>query len=433
MNRNVINTLVLRGWSFLSGILAFLAIPFFLDTVEQGYYFTFYSLIALQVFFELGLGQVLIYIFSAQHASQSDGKPRNNPDDNSQFATLLSTRLVYRAMALGFFVVSTTVGFVFFSKSSHSSVDWMAPWLMLSAATAWNLAQSGKLTYLEAIGCMADVSAMRTKQSIFGSLFFLLALSSGLKLWAAVAIPLTAAMFSTYWLYQHPLAAPYRKMRQGSSLARRDLLALWKVKIFPMQWKISLSWISGYFIFQLFTPIAFRSFGPAVAGRLGLIMNVMSSLLVVGSTFTTALAPDFAKMIANGEFISLDCLFFRSLRLSIISLVLVTQGAALGALFGVQQWPILATRILDPVDIWLIATATLFIGITYCLSIYLRAHRDEPLLMVSIFTALAMLPVLIIGSRMNLSTMLLGYSVVSLMSCFFAFRVFKIVKASHLA
>lgn len=36
-----------------------------------------------------------------------------------------------------------------------------------------------------------------------------------------------------------------------------DFRVSWKTEIWPLQWRIALSWLSGYFIFQLFTPILF--------------------------------------------------------------------------------------------------------------------------------------------------------------------------------
>ena len=38
-------------------------------------------------------------------------------------------------------------------------------------------------------------------------------------------------------------------------------------EIFPNQWKIALSWVSGYFIFHFFNPVLFAE-GPVVAGQM---------------------------------------------------------------------------------------------------------------------------------------------------------------------
>lgn len=46
-------------------------------------------------------------------------------------------------------------------------------------------------------------------------------------------------------------------------------------EIFPYQWRIALSWISGYFIFQLFNPVLFATEGAIVAGQMGMILHAL--------------------------------------------------------------------------------------------------------------------------------------------------------------
>lgn len=53
-----------RGWSVCSGIITLALIAKFLSLNEQGFYFTFASVPALQVIFELGLGTVLVQFVS---------------------------------------------------------------------------------------------------------------------------------------------------------------------------------------------------------------------------------------------------------------------------------------------------------------------------------------------------------------------------------
>ena len=54
VNRPVFYTLVGRGWSLLSGPITILLLTTFFSPKVQGYYYTFGSVLALQVFLELG-------------------------------------------------------------------------------------------------------------------------------------------------------------------------------------------------------------------------------------------------------------------------------------------------------------------------------------------------------------------------------------------
>ena len=59
LNYHVLTTLLFRGWSIAAGGATLLLLPIFLDATEQGYYYTFTYVLALQIFFELGLNQVV--------------------------------------------------------------------------------------------------------------------------------------------------------------------------------------------------------------------------------------------------------------------------------------------------------------------------------------------------------------------------------------
>jgi hypothetical protein len=57
---HALHTLLFRGWTALAGGLSIILIPFFLSSTQQDFYFIFASVLALQVFFELGLNHVNI-------------------------------------------------------------------------------------------------------------------------------------------------------------------------------------------------------------------------------------------------------------------------------------------------------------------------------------------------------------------------------------
>ena len=73
-----------RAWTGLAGIVTLLFISRFLGSVEQGYYYAFWSLLALQSFVELGLLVVIVSVASHEwaHLSMSgrgrlEGPPRH--------------------------------------------------------------------------------------------------------------------------------------------------------------------------------------------------------------------------------------------------------------------------------------------------------------------------------------------------------------------
>jgi O-antigen/teichoic acid export membrane protein len=421
MDKAVSRTLLLRAWGFVPGALSAFLVPLYLATSEQGYYYSFSSIIALQVFFELGLTQVLVFRFASMHKESASG---SDSDPAKITSLLFASRIVYRFLGISFFLVALASGFLFFNMHPSLGVAWQGPWILLVVSTSVNLVQSVKLTYLEAIGSLHHVSIARLRSSVFASVCFLLVLTWGGRLWAACAFPFCNSVILTLWLYLHERAAPYRLARLARQSSSRFLWRMWLADVFPMQWKISISWISGYLIFQLYTPLVFQYLGSVEAGKLGYVISLTSSLLMVATTFTSALAPKLSSLYSCRDYASLNSVFNRSLVQSTIALLvlLALMPAALYALSVVDKD--IAGRFLSPSDSLLYVISALFSGLSYVFSIYLRAQQHEPLLLVSMVTSVVMVPVLMIGLSYSLTCMLWGSSCVSALSFGWVLLVF---------
>lgn len=422
MDKSVSRTLFLRLWTFVPGACAAVLIPAFLTSEEQGYYYTFASIIAIQVFFELGLGQVLVYKF----AGMNQGSVVEPNASTERIRLLLyASRIVYRYLAILFFVIALVIGFTFFYMKGADEVKWQGPWFFLVLSTSINLAQSVKLSYLEAIGFLHHVSIARLRGSVLATTVFVLSIILDLNLWAACALPAVNATFLTFWLYKHKNAAPYRVSRSFTDINSIDLRNIWMQDVFPMQWKISLSWISGYLIFQLYTPLVFNRLGSVQAGKLGYVISIMSSLVTVATTFTSALTPRLSHLYAAKRFDDFNSVFNKSLIQSVTALILLIFSIpiilyALGILL-----PGIAHKFLTPLDTLFYAVSAFLSGLCFVLSVYLRSQQDEPLLLQSTVTAMVMVPVLLFSITYSLSIMLFASSCLSFLSFLWVLAIFS--------
>ena len=419
MNKAVRNTLILRITTLFSGGLSLVLVPFFLTSNEQGYYYTFLSLVSIQVFFELGLSQVLIYVFSAQEKINIINR------DDIQSATLYATKLFNKYAGILFFILSIILGFVFFNSNEYNDVSWQYPWIILVTCTSINLSQTSKLTYLEATGKMSYVSAMRTYQDILGIFILIILLLLGCGLWAVISLALSKAIITTYWLYSNPITISWRNKLKNKNFKKSYLFDVWKKEIFPMQWKISISWISGYFIFQFLTPLTFKIFGPTLAGQLGLSLNITTGLLLACTTFTTARSPEFAKLIVENNYLKLDRIFNKSLKFSIFSLSSLYLMMNITIYFSSEYIPFITNRILKPDLLYILCLSSLAKGVVYCLSTYLRAHRDDPYMPLSICTSILTILSVINFSKVSFKAMLFSYLIVSLISLLASIKIFS--------
>ena len=115
-------TVLARAWSSLAGPVTVTLIAHFLSPAEQGYYYTFGSLIALQIIFELGFSFVILQMASHERASLTiapDGTIDGNPVAHARLASVLQkTVRWYTAIAMLLAAFLLLAGFRFFPPIS---------------------------------------------------------------------------------------------------------------------------------------------------------------------------------------------------------------------------------------------------------------------------------------------------------------------------
>lgn len=389
VDRAVAYGLVAMAWQVLSGPLTLLFIAKFLSPVAQGYYYTFASLLALQSYAELGLSVVILNAASHEWAGlQLDaiGRIVGDPRALSRLVSLgrFACRW-YAIAALLFFVVVGSVGHQFLSHQLDAGISWTAPWWTLVVLTSLQLWALPFNALLEGCNQVLNVQKFRLSQFVLRTLALWTALFFGGELWAAVAASAVALSRDVYLLgvkYRH-FFVPFLSPPAGAVMN-------WRREILPMQWRMALSGAVGYFYFQLFTPVMFRYHGPVAAGQMGMTLSFISMVQGLSGTWMQPKVPRFGMLIAQRQFGELDRVWWRTTR----AVVLIAAAAALAgwttlAVVTTLGWPI-ATRLLGLTASGLFLIAGVNMAGLYCMAAYLRAHKREPLLVMSITTALLM-------------------------------------------
>lgn len=417
LDAQVLPTLLLRGWQIIAGGVMVLLIPLCLGKEEQGYYFTFASVLALQIFFELGMNQVIIQVASHDfaHITVSDtGQLEGDAMRIDRLAGLAGMlRRWYGFASILFFVlVSIGGGWFFSSKGNLPLSAWSGVWLLLTLGTAGNLYLSAALTLLEACGEIARVARMRIVQSVGGSSLMWGALALGAGLWAIPIVPLVSAVFTVYWLQMN--GNTLQMLRNHARKTGSHALIHWRTDIFPFQWRIAVSWINGYFVFQMFTPLVFVKLGAVEAGRLGITMAIFSALLTVGMSWVNAKLPTFAAHVSRHERASLNKLFKsvvkRSLvftlaaSLSIMAIIAILNSLSVSVADRFASMPVVAC----------LAVVTLTNCFIFAAAAYMRAHKVEPMMWPSVVVGLLTLASASISSNYGVFTMMLMYVLVTI-------------------
>lgn len=389
LDRAVLYALAGRGWGLFSGVITLFLIVHFLSPDEQGYYYTFASLLAMQVLFELGMSYVVMQFASHEMAHlswSSDGTIVGDARAKSRLRSLLLlVTKWYGIIALLIVLGILPAGWWFFSVNQASTaVAWQIAWVWLVVSAAISVFLMPILSLLEGCGRVTEVAQLRMYQNIVGSLaaWVLLICGGGLLAMPAMSAGLALTVLAWLWHTQRDFL--------------RDLLTRigdhspeikWKTEIWPMQWKIALSWLSGYFIFQLFTPVLFAYRGAIEAGQMGLSFAIASALMSVAMAWMGTKAPRFGTLIAMKDYASLDQLFKLTLIRS-LSLMVVLGAVLCAANYFAQTANIgFASRLLDPLPFTLLILATMLNYVTYAQSTYLRAFKEEPFLLISLVSA----------------------------------------------
>lgn len=377
LDRAIGFTVLARVWASAAGLVTIALIARFLSPAEQGYYYTFGSLVALQIVFELGFSFVILQLASHERSRlciSADDEVSGDPIAHARLASVLQKSV--RWYSVGAVLVAVTLipsGFYFFSTHQHAdAVSWHLPWYCDAAIAALNFQLDPLLSFLEGCGYVAQVARLRFMQSIAGSLLAWAALASHHGLFAPSMMLLGMASCSLLWLYtKRKLLFGLLRHEAGDNRIR------WGEEVWPFQWRIAVSWISGYFLFSLFNPVLFAYRGAIEAGQMGMSLSLVNAIQAIAVSWVSTKSAPFGALIAVKKYRELDQIFSRSLRQSFAVAVAGALTAWLGCVYINWQHFRFARRLLSPDLLGFLMVYMVVNIIIFAEAYYLRAHKQE--------------------------------------------------------
>jgi hypothetical protein len=359
----------------LAGLVTVLLIARFLPQAEQGYYYTFGSLIALQIVFELGFSFVILQMGSHErvHLTISSGDLiSGNAVAHARLASVLQKTIRWyttAAVLLAAFLIAA--GSYFFTMHQHVGEDvfWRIPWIAAALAATLTFQLDPLLSFMEGCGFVPNVARLRFAQAVTGSTLAWLVLAAHHGLFAPAMIMAGNAGVASIWLFRRRcLLLPLLRHNPGEHRIH------WMKEVWHFQWRIAVSWLCGYFIYQLFNPVLFAYRGAVAASQMGMSLSISYALQSVSVSWISTKAAPFGGLIARKEYSILDTIFFRALRLST---AVCTAGAFFVWAAAVYlNWAHIrfAQRLLSLTSLGLLLLGAILNIIVFAEALYLRAH-----------------------------------------------------------
>ncbi|MCR8559720.1 hypothetical protein KXD93_18860 [Mucilaginibacter sp. BJC16-A38] len=410
------------------GAISIVFIARYLNNVEQGYYFTFSSIIAIQIFFELGLSNIITQFVAHEvaHLSwTSKSELEGSPEALSRLSSLLRFCVKWFAVisfVLIFILIIT--GYVFFNKyGKNSQISWQLPWVVLSVATACLLMVSPILAFFSGLGLVKEVAQVKLLQQVLNLFFLFFLLPLGGKLYASPIGSFMSFVVVPIWIF----FSYKRKLLYFIWDKLKEWTIHYRNEIFPYQWRIALSWISGYFMYQLFNPVLFATDGPIVAGQMGISLAALSGILTISLSWINTKVPLFSSLVAKKNYSELDNVFNRTLKqASLICILCLFCFVVVIAVFKSHKMSI-GNRFLPILPLILLSLSTFVNQLVSAWATYLRCHKREPFLVFSIVLAILTAGATLgFGKMFGLMGIVASYTFLTVcISLIWAFIIFK--------
>lgn len=432
VDKAIFFTLLGRGLQIGTALFTVLFVAKFLSPEEQGYYYTFSSIIAIQVFFELGLTGVITQFVAHEvsHLHFDGYRVSGDKKYMSRLSSLLHfCAKWYFVFSVLLLVVLTIIGYVFFTryKDDNDGVVWALPWIILAVGTALNLLLSPILAFIEGLGKVKEVAELQLVQQFVHPVCIWGGLAIGSKLFVAGADAICRVLVVVVILMKSPF---YRLLKEIWDAQKEDRVSYMK-EVFPYQWRIALSWISGYFIFQLFNPVLFASEGAVVAGQMGMTISALNGVQALALSWIKTKVPIMSMYIAQKEYEQLDNLFYRTFK-QMMAIGTITLLLFVVVIYVIQYYNIapfgleIGDRFLPFIPLCLMTWSVFTMMPINSWATYLRCHKREPLLVNSIVMGiLCCLSTYFLGIKYGLMGMTIGFALLRIVSLIWIYSVFK--------
>ncbi|MCM1321747.1 MAG: hypothetical protein NC041_09700 [Bacteroides sp.] len=385
--KDILSTFINLAWRLVSGPLSLLLIPLYLSPEQQGYWYLFGSIATMSTFADLGFSNIILQ-FSAHGFAFLSIKEKLLAGEEKYIQQLGSFfRFVVKWLSLMCLLVYPLiflVGIFFFQRDSVLDIYWI-PWIIYSAGSLINFFNNSVLSFIEGLNQIDKIQNSRFIVAVINTLVIIVGLIYKLNIYALAF----AMIFSSSFMFI-TIFVTFGKIIKQLWYESRDFFYPWRKEIFPLFQKYVLSFASGYFLFQIYTPLMHYFHGPVLSGKVGITVSLVTAMFSFSNIWIYTITPKINILIEKKNWNILDKLFHKRLLLSLLSYILICICFVLFVvIFGKYRLPAKVLERFLPYKAMLLLVVSYFLQlIVNSWAVYLRGHKQEPFWWTSIISAI---------------------------------------------
>lgn len=318
-NRRVaFGSLLSRGTKVVLAPLTLLIIGSELSSQELAFYYSFFSLLAMQQLAELGIGQVI-----KQHMCHAFGENKDSDWSEESIGKIKGYFIfsLYWFLFISLFIcfVIYPVGYIYFNSVENTTdIFWKEPWLILIIFTSVSTILTPVKILIESCQQQELVNKANILSGILGTLVLWIGLYSGLKLYS-ISISLFASTLLAFIILYKELNYLWRILVASESITS---LRTTFDEIKGLLGRVSIVWAVGFIFWNGFNFVSFLTLDLKSAGKILFTIALAKAGYSICDALVQGQMTIFGKNIAEGKSELARSAFLKYFPVSVVILLL---------------------------------------------------------------------------------------------------------------
>jgi O-antigen/teichoic acid export membrane protein len=282
------------------------------------------------------------------------------------------------------FPVIFIIGIVFFIRDSVLNI-YLLPWILYTVGALIGFFNNSILSFIEGLNKIESIQKIRLGVAALNTAIVTVVLILGGNIYALAFGTLLSSSFIFISIF-----GTFRNLLKQLLTVSKNFDYNWRKEILALFIKYAFSVSSGYFLFQIYTPLMHYFHGPVYSGKVGITLSLVMAIFNMSYIWMYTITPKINMLISQKAWEDLNGLFKKR---TILSLGTYLSMAVILFLFFMafrDFWviPKIISRFLPLVSLIIIFVCYFLQLIISCWALYLRGHKQEPYVVPSVLSAI---------------------------------------------